>query len=140
MARATAFHAFELVPPDDLDQVRRQRVPTISAPIRWHVAGFIRRDTRGRMNPVNAASSLIVERLSIVMNERGVQRMVQAGARPLTTIAYVSELQRDWSPDTVEDMASPFAAHGGGVGQGLRWFCLPQRLAQKVKRVSFFRS
>ena len=32
-------------------------------------------------------------------HERGVQRMVQAGAQPLTTIAYVSELQRDWAPD-----------------------------------------
>jgi nicotinamidase-related amidase len=54
-------------------------------------------------------------------HERGVQRMVQAGARPLTTIAYVSELQRDWSRSTAEDVANLFAAHGGGFGQGLRW-------------------
>ena len=54
-------------------------------------------------------------------HERGVQRMVQAGARPLTTIAYVSELQRDWSRPTADEIAKLFAEHGGGFGQGLRW-------------------
>ena len=55
-------------------------------------------------------------------HERGVQRMVQAGAQPLTTIAYVSELQRDWGrEETAEFVAKLFAEHGGGFGQGLRW-------------------
>jgi nicotinamidase-related amidase len=54
-------------------------------------------------------------------HERGVQRMVQAGAQPLTTIAYVSELQRDWARPTADDVAKLFAEHGGGFGQGLRW-------------------
>jgi nicotinamidase-related amidase len=54
-------------------------------------------------------------------HERGVQRMVQAGARPLSTIAYVSELQRDWSRPTADEIANLFAEHGGGFGQGLRW-------------------
>lgn len=55
-------------------------------------------------------------------HERGVQRMVQAGAQPLTTIAYVSELQRDWGrEETAESVAKLFAEHGGGFGQGLRW-------------------
>ena len=54
-------------------------------------------------------------------HERGVQRMVQAGARPLSTIAYVSELQRDWSRPTADEIAKLFAEHGGGFGQGLRW-------------------
>jgi nicotinamidase-related amidase len=54
-------------------------------------------------------------------HERGVQRMIQAGAQPLTTIAYVSELQRDWGRPTADDVAKLFAAHGGGFGQGLRW-------------------
>ncbi|MEN5221599.1 isochorismatase family protein [Stenotrophomonas sp. TWI602] len=54
-------------------------------------------------------------------HERGVQRMIQAGARPLTTIAYVSELQRDWSRPSAEPIAELFAEHGGGFGQGLRW-------------------
>ena len=54
-------------------------------------------------------------------HERAVQRMVQAGARPMTTTAYVSELQRDWTRDTANDIANLFAEHGGGFGQGLRW-------------------
>jgi nicotinamidase-related amidase len=54
-------------------------------------------------------------------HERGVQRMVQAGAQPLTTVAYVSELQRDWTRPTADDVANLFAVHGGGFGQGLRW-------------------
>ena len=54
-------------------------------------------------------------------HERGVQRMVQAGAQPLTTIAYVSELQRDWARPTADAVAKLFADHGGGFGQGLRW-------------------
>src|SRR6202043_2963040 len=54
-------------------------------------------------------------------HERGVQRMVQAGAQPLTTIAYVSELQRDWARPTADDVAKLFAEHGGGFGHGLRW-------------------
>lgn len=54
-------------------------------------------------------------------HERGVQRMVQAGAQPLTTIAYVSELQRDWARPTADAVAKLFAEHGGGFGQGLRW-------------------
>jgi len=48
-------------------------------------------------------------------HERGVQRMVQAGAQPLTTIAYVSELQRDWACPTADDVAKLFAGHGGSV-------------------------
>jgi nicotinamidase-related amidase len=55
-------------------------------------------------------------------HERGVQRMVQAGARPLTTAVYVSELQRDWSrEETAGDVAKLFAELGGAFGQGLRW-------------------
>jgi nicotinamidase-related amidase len=54
-------------------------------------------------------------------HERGVQRMMQAGAQPLTTIAYVSELQRDWARPTADEVAKLFAEHGGTFGQGLRW-------------------
>ena len=54
-------------------------------------------------------------------HERGIQRMVQAGARPLTTIAYVSELMRDWNRPYAESIAQLFAEHGGGFGQALRW-------------------
>jgi nicotinamidase-related amidase len=55
-------------------------------------------------------------------HERAVQRMIQAGARPLTVVSYLSELQRDWSrEETAGDVATLFAELGGGFGQGLRW-------------------
>jgi nicotinamidase-related amidase len=55
-------------------------------------------------------------------HERAVQRMIQAGARPLTVASYVSELQRDWGrQETAEAVANLFAEFGGGFGQGLRW-------------------
>ena len=55
-------------------------------------------------------------------HERAVQRMIQAGARPLTVASYVSELQRDWGRlETAEAVAQLFAEFGGGFGQGLRW-------------------
>jgi len=51
-----------------------------------------------------------------------VQRMIQAGAKPLTVIAYVSELQRDWGREaTVPQVIDVFERHAGGFGQGLRW-------------------
>ncbi|RAK61307.1 hydrolase [Phenylobacterium hankyongense] len=54
-------------------------------------------------------------------HDMAVQRMVQAGAVPMTTWAYVSELQRDWARETAGAVSNLFAARGGGFGQGLRW-------------------
>ncbi len=55
-------------------------------------------------------------------HERGVQRMIQSGAKPITAAVYLSELQRDWSrEETAADVANLFAELGGGFGQGLRW-------------------
>jgi nicotinamidase-related amidase len=55
-------------------------------------------------------------------HDTAVQRMIQAGARPLTTVAYVSEVQRDWSrTDTSEQVVKLFEEHGAGFGQGLQW-------------------
>ena len=55
-------------------------------------------------------------------HERAVQRMIQGGARPLTVVSYVSELQRDWGRlKTAEPVAKLFGDFGGGFGQGLRW-------------------
>ena len=59
---------------------------------------------------------------SVEGHERAVQRMIQAGARPLTVASYVSELQRDWGRlETADAVAKLFAEFGGGFGQGLRW-------------------
>jgi len=55
-------------------------------------------------------------------HEMAVERMVQAGARPITTWAYVSELQRDWArAATAEPVTKLFAKLGGAFGQGLLW-------------------
>ena len=55
-------------------------------------------------------------------HDMAVERMVQAGARPITTWAYVSELQRDWArAATAERVTRLFAQRGGAFGQGLLW-------------------
>jgi nicotinamidase-related amidase len=63
-------------------------------------------------------------------HERAVQRMVQAGARPMTSLQYLLELQRDWArSDTygaTTDLARTF---GGAYGLGLIYAhtMLPQK-------------
>jgi nicotinamidase-related amidase len=55
-------------------------------------------------------------------HDMAVQRMIQAGAIPITTWSYVSELQRDWArEETAGEVTKLFEEHGGGFGQGLRW-------------------
>ena len=55
-------------------------------------------------------------------HDMAVERMVQAGAYPITTWAYVSELQRDWArATTAEKVTKLFAQRGGAFGQGLLW-------------------
>jgi nicotinamidase-related amidase len=55
-------------------------------------------------------------------HDMAVARMIQAGATPITTWSYVSELQRDWSrEETSGEVTKLFEEHGGGFGQGLRW-------------------
>lgn len=49
---------------------------------------------------------------SVEGHERAVQRMVQAGARPLTAVAYGCELQRDWAnAATAPKLTEIFALH-----------------------------
>lgn len=53
-------------------------------------------------------------------HERAVQRMVQAGARPMTSVQYLLELQRDWGrAATYNQTVATAIAHGGGYGLGL---------------------
>jgi nicotinamidase-related amidase len=55
-------------------------------------------------------------------HDMAVQRMIQAGAIPITTWSYVSELQRDWArEETAGEVTKLFEEHVGGFGQGLRW-------------------
>jgi len=59
---------------------------------------------------------------SVEAHERAVQRMVQAGAVPLTWMAFLSELQRDWArAATAEGTAQIVIEHGGAAGISFGW-------------------
>src|SRR5580658_3836326 len=60
--------------------------------------------------------------VSVEAHERAVQRMVQAGAVPLTWIGFASELQRDWAREkTLAGISEIMSRHGGSVGTSLAW-------------------
>ncbi|NHQ81232.1 hydrolase [Chromobacterium vaccinii] len=60
--------------------------------------------------------------ISAEAHERAMQRMVQAGARPITSLQYLLELQRDWArADTYELTTGIAAKLGGGYGLGIRY-------------------
>jgi nicotinamidase-related amidase len=53
-------------------------------------------------------------------HEMALQRMIAAGATPLTAGTYLSELQRDWSRSaTAEPVLAICAQHGNGYGERL---------------------
>ncbi len=53
-------------------------------------------------------------------HERAVQRMVQAGARPMTSLQYLLELQRDWARTESYEMTTGIAERfGGAYGLGI---------------------
>jgi nicotinamidase-related amidase len=55
-------------------------------------------------------------------HDMGVQRMIQAGATPLTWVALMSEWQRDWARlETIPAVADITVAHGGGSGVAFAW-------------------
>ncbi|NMH28636.1 hydrolase [Flavobacterium silvaticum] len=55
-------------------------------------------------------------------HERAIQRMIQAGAKPMTSVQYVLELQRDWARKesyvAVNDLLQKYA---GGYGIGIQY-------------------
>ena len=60
--------------------------------------------------------------VSVEAHERAVQRMVQAGAVPLTWIGFASELQRDWAREkTIVGISEIMSKHGGNIGTSLAW-------------------
>jgi nicotinamidase-related amidase len=60
--------------------------------------------------------------VSVEAHEVAVQRMVQAGAVPLTWTVFASELQRDWARTaTVPALAEMLVQHMGNVGTSLTW-------------------
>ena len=53
-------------------------------------------------------------------HERAMDRMVQAGARPMTSVQYLLELQRDWARSATYDLTTGIAKKfGGGYGLGI---------------------
>jgi nicotinamidase-related amidase len=55
-------------------------------------------------------------------HERAVQRMIQAGARPMTSVQYLLELQRDWArSETYEFTTGTAKKLGGSYGIGLTY-------------------
>lgn len=58
--------------------------------------------------------------VSDTAHEMAVQRMVQAGAKPITWMQYLLELQRDWArQDSYEAVTDIAKEHGGGYGLGI---------------------
>jgi len=53
-------------------------------------------------------------------HERAMERMIQIGAQPMTSLQYLLELQRDWARgETYNETVATSVAHGGGYGLGL---------------------
>ncbi len=53
-------------------------------------------------------------------HERALDRMIQLGARPMTSLQYLLELQRDWARGETYDLTTGIAKqHGGAYGLGI---------------------
>ena len=60
--------------------------------------------------------------VSVEAHDRAVQRMVQAGAVPLTWIGFASELQRDWAREkTIAAISDIMLRHGGKIASSQAW-------------------
>jgi nicotinamidase-related amidase len=58
--------------------------------------------------------------MSAEAHDRAMDRMVQAGARPMTSVQYLLELQRDWArTETYDRTVATAITHGGAYGLGL---------------------
>jgi nicotinamidase-related amidase len=59
---------------------------------------------------------------SVEAHEMGIQRMIQAGAIPITTGVFGAELQRDWArTESAGKLAEVILAHGGATATNLAW-------------------
>lgn len=55
-------------------------------------------------------------------HEMAMQRMISAGAHPLTSVTYLLELQRDWARAETYDLVMEIAKeHAGGYGLGIEY-------------------
>ncbi|WP_445222422.1 hydrolase [Bradyrhizobium sp. Pa8] len=59
---------------------------------------------------------------SVEAHERAMERMIQAGARPITALTYLLELQRDWARLETYDLTTGIAKqYGGAFGVGIEY-------------------
>lgn len=60
--------------------------------------------------------------ISTEAHERAVERMIQAGAKPITALQYLLELQRDWARAETYDLTTGIAKKwGGAYGLGITY-------------------
>jgi len=60
--------------------------------------------------------------VSVEAHAMGVQRMAQAGIKPITWLAVLCEWQRDWArQETIGELARILTEHGGGSGVAFSW-------------------
>lgn len=60
--------------------------------------------------------------ISTEAHERAVQRMIQLGARPMTALQYLLELQRDWARTGTYELTTGIARRfGGAYGLGITY-------------------
>jgi nicotinamidase-related amidase len=60
--------------------------------------------------------------VSAEAHERAMERVVQAGARPMTSLQYLLELQRDWARTETYEMTTGIARRfGGAYGLGITY-------------------
>ncbi|WP_422098029.1 hydrolase [Variovorax sp.] len=60
--------------------------------------------------------------VSAEAHERAMQRMVQVGARPMTSLQYLLELQRDWARGDTYELTTGIAKKvGGAYGIGINY-------------------
>jgi nicotinamidase-related amidase len=60
--------------------------------------------------------------VSTEAHERAMDRMVQAGAQPMTALQYLLELQRDWARGNTYDLTTGIAKRfGGAYGLGIEY-------------------
>lgn len=58
--------------------------------------------------------------VSTEAHDRAMERMIQAGAKPMTSLQYLLELQRDWARTETYDMTTGIAKRfGGAYGLGI---------------------
>jgi nicotinamidase-related amidase len=60
--------------------------------------------------------------VSVEAHERAVQRMVHSGVKPITSIQYLLELQRDWArQETYKPVTDLMKKYGGAYGIGIQY-------------------